>query len=392
VVKSDSLYGNHSGSNWAVYTQVDKRFNRLTLSLGLRGEYFKLNDEVNTSDINLLYISSIRNERRVKAIYDTETQYYRQLDIQRDSVKLVEASKIKPVLRFGINYQLAEYSFIRASYGQGYRYPTVAEKFVQTNAGSLAVFPNPQLRPEYGTSAEIGIKQGIKIGNWNGFVDVAGFWTEYRDMMEFNFGIWFPDTASPDYQQFVVNKLKYLGFKSVNVSNARITGVDISVTGTGKVGPVNLTVFGGYNYTKPINLNYDYFDSLNLAGPRFLKYRFFHLWKGDVQLDYKKFSTGMSVRYNSFMINIDESFEENILTYIFNNPGNAEVFILPGLREYRQIHRGGNLIFDYRFGYDISEKTRISLIINNLLNAENMGRPGDLMAPRAFMMQYVFKI
>ena len=31
--------------------------------------------------------------------------------------------KIVPVFRAGINWQAAEYTFIRASFGQGYRYP-----------------------------------------------------------------------------------------------------------------------------------------------------------------------------------------------------------------------------------------------------------------------------
>lgn len=42
---------------------------------------------------------------------------------------------------------------------------------------------------EKGFNAELGFKQGYKIGNFQGFVDVAGFYTQYKDMVEFQFGL-----------------------------------------------------------------------------------------------------------------------------------------------------------------------------------------------------------
>ncbi|MCK7529806.1 MAG: hypothetical protein MZV63_01475 [Marinilabiliales bacterium] len=35
------------------------------------------------------------------------------------------------------------YTFLRASFGQGYRYPSIAEKYATTTLGSVKVFPNP---------------------------------------------------------------------------------------------------------------------------------------------------------------------------------------------------------------------------------------------------------
>jgi iron complex outermembrane receptor protein len=384
VVVSDSLYGNHVGRNVAVYSQLDKRFNRLTLSLGVRGEYFKIDDVEAVNDINLVYLNKIGQKQFV----DTG-RTYSVVDLGRDTINIVRGSKVKPVFRFGLNYRIAEATFLRASMGQGYRFPSVAEKFVATSVGALSVFPNENLLPENGFSAEIGIKQGFKLGSWTGFVDVAGFWTEYRNMMEFSFGIWFPDTASVSYQNYVLNKVKYLGFKSVNVGNARITGTEISAAVQGKIGPVKVSFFGGYTYTKPVNLNYNPNDTTGLAGPFFLKYRFFHLAKGDVQLEYKMFSAGLATRYNSFMINIDDSFEKDVSSYFIPFP--LGIYILPGLEKYRKIHRGGNLTFDLRFGVEVNEKSRVSLIVNNLLNAENMSRPGDLQPPRMYMIQYLIQ-
>jgi iron complex outermembrane receptor protein len=366
VILSDSLYGYHDGANYALYAQIDKRFfNRLSISLGLRGEYFKIDEEESVTDVNIY----------------TKT----------DTITLMKAVKMRPVMRFGLNYQALEYTFIRASFGQGYRFPSVAEKYVQTSVGALTIFPNQQLQPETGTSAEIGIKQGFKIGNWNGFLDVAAFSTTYRNMMEFAFGIYFPDSVTPQQQQFLGNKLKYLGFKSINVSNARINGIEASVAGNGKIGPFEISLFAGYTYTQPLNLNYNpNLDTIKSENANVLKYRFFHNVKGDIQIDYKKVFVGLSSRYNSNIINIDDSFQKPVFSYII--PGATfGPTILPGLENYRAIHNTGNLYFDFRVGYQINNSNKVSLVINNVLNAENMGRPGDMQAPRLFMLQFVTK-
>jgi hypothetical protein len=65
--------------------------------------------------------------------------------------------------------------------------------------------------------------------------------------------------------------------------------------------------------------------------------------------------------------------------------------ILPALENYRAIHNTGNLYFDFRIGYQISNSNKVSLIVNNMMNTENMGRPGDMQAPRLWMLQYVTK-
>ncbi len=366
VILSDSLYGFHDGANYALYAQIDKRFfNRLSISLGLRGEYFKIDDEESVTDVNIY----------------TKT----------DTITLLKGVKMRPVMRFGLNYQAFEYTYIRASFGQGYRFPSVAEKYVKTSVGALTVFPNQQLQPETGTSAEVGIKQGFKIANWNGFIDVAAFSTTYRNMMEFAFGIYFPDSFPPQQQQFLGNKLKYLGFKSVNVSNARINGIEASIAGNGKIGPLDISLFAGYTYTQPLNLNYNpNLDTIKNENANVLKYRFFHNVKGDLQIDYKKFYVGLSSRYNSNIINIDDSFQKPVFSYII--PGATfGPTILPGLENYRAIHNTGNLYFDFRIGYQISNANKVSLIVNNMLNTENMGRPGDMQAPRLWMLQYVTK-
>ena len=96
---------------------------------------------------------------------------------------------IKPVARLGVNYQVAEATFLRASFGQGYRFPAVSEKFISMSLGAVKVFPNLKLTPETSWSVEVGAKQGYKFGKWKGFADAAVYFQRMYDMMEFGFVI-----------------------------------------------------------------------------------------------------------------------------------------------------------------------------------------------------------
>jgi outer membrane receptor protein involved in Fe transport len=109
------------------------------------------------------------------------------------------------------------------------------------------------------------------------------------------------------------------------------------------------------------------------------------LAKADIEAVYKVFSIGFSARYNSYMKNIDKIFEEEVLP-------SSGIYILPGLKKYREENNKGNLVFDARIGYDINEKYRLGFVVNNFLNTEYMGRPGDIQAPRNFILQIQAKI
>ena len=97
---------------------------------------------------------------------------------------------MKPIVRAGLNLKLSQATWLRYSYGQGYRFPTITEKFIKTKTGGLDVFPNPTLQPETSWNTEVGLKQGFKIKNFVGFADVAAFWQEYSNTIEFTYGFW----------------------------------------------------------------------------------------------------------------------------------------------------------------------------------------------------------
>jgi outer membrane cobalamin receptor len=322
-IKSE-LYEDHSANNMGAFAQADAKIGRLNVSVG--GRY----------ESNLIDGS---NEESI------------------------------PVIRSGINFRALEHTYLRASYGQGYRYPSIAEKYVSTQVGNIVIYPNDSIQSETGWTAEIGIKQGLKLGEWRGFLDVAGFWSEYQDMMEFTFG---------HYGTFT-DPLYGFGFKSVNVGNTRIKGIDVELTGAGNIGRVPVSILCGYTYIDPVQKDFDAAEDTlkNSANYNILKYRYRHLFKGDIEVNPGKFMIGASARFNSFMENIDA---------VFESPAT-----IPGVEHYRSVHDYGDWVFDTRFGYRVTEHFRVSVIVRNIFNHEYMGRPADMQPPINYALQLNMK-
>lgn len=353
AVVNSALYGDHHSNNYSAYGQLEKKYKKLDLTAGLRFEYFDQDGKKGDSDF---YFGNNRQHK----------------------------IPVFPIIRTAAHYELFKYTHLRASFGQGVRYPAIAERYTQTSVGSLNVFPNPALMRETGWAAELGVKQGVKIGKWKGLLDVAGFINQYDNMMEFTFGFFMPAGMIPSLNPNDPGYInKWIGFKASNAEKARISGIEFSFSSEGKIGEVELRSLIGYTYMNPISLNNDstYRSTFSDTTTDMLKYRFKHLAKADVEAVYKKVNLGFSMRYNSFMKNIDRVFEENL----------QGTYILPGLKQYRQEHNTGNIVFDARVGYEINEHYRVGFVVNNLLNTEYMGRPGDIQAPRSFILQVQLK-
>lgn len=331
------LYKDRTANNVSAYAQFDRKFfKKLFVTVGTRFEYFKM---------------------------DTAATEYNLAWKKNDTLTL----PFRPVMRVGVNYQAGKATYIRVSYGQGYRFPCIAEKYIRTSAAGLEIYPNDSLQPEYGQSAEIGVKQGISFGKWKGYADAAIFWMEYSDMMEFTFGHY----GGPTDPFFG------LGFKSINIGKTRITGVDVSVMGEGMIGPFSLGLVAGYTYMDPISLTYNAaVDTLfNTSKENVLKYRYRHIAKFDMEAGYKKVTVGMNMRYNSFMENID---------LVFNSA-------IAGVADYREKYNKGDLMFDAHVMVQVTEMVRLSLITNNVFNRECTSRPADVLAPRNFTVQIAVK-
>lgn len=360
--------------NFAAYMQVDKKIRQvLTASAGMRYEYYQINDQ---------------------------------------------EFVVKPVFRTGFNLQAGKQTFFRASYGQGYRFPTIAEKFIRTSAGGMGVYPNTELQPETSWNAELGIKQGVKIWRFVGYLDIAGFWQEYKNAMEYVFAKW--EKKGANY-----------GFKFVNSGDIQVRGVDISLLGQGKFNEdFGMNLLAGYTFTKPVSLTpHEVYarDSSEVYNPTtgqfesgtisyvnssidttnyILKYRFQHLAKADIEFTYKKFAVGYSVRYYSYMQNIDRTFYKIDIPAAF--PGVQSLYT--GITHYRgdeyvpapdpvtpdQViigpNKKGNTVMDMRLSYEISKRTKLAFVVSNIMNKEYSLRPLKIEAPRTSAIQFTFKV
>jgi iron complex outermembrane receptor protein len=284
----------------------------------------------------------------------------------------------KPVFRAGVNYAAGRATFLRASTGQGFRFPSMAELFVTTSVGPLTVYSNPNLQPESGNNAELGIKQGYKIRKFRGFADLSVFQMELNNMMEFSFGQWDPNTLP--------------GFKSVNVGTGKIRGIEFETVGDGKIGKTQWQIIGGYTYTLPQVVNPEYVYARDSAGlllnfintrndsNNLMKYRYQHLVRVDVQCSYKKWESGFSYRYNSRMTNIDGAFTRGILP----------IFIT-GIQASMD-NAGVAHVFDWRLAFKPNQHWKINLQVNNVFNREYVGRPSDIRPPRSVQLQAVWTL
>ncbi|MBK8615095.1 MAG: TonB-dependent receptor [Flavobacteriales bacterium] len=341
--------GKNEATNAAAYLQADKKLlkEKLMLSAGVRYENFTVNDDAQST----------------------------------------------PVFRAGANYQLFQATYLRASYGQGFRFPTIGERYIRTSVGKLNIYPNPDLDPERSWNIEGGIKQGFKFGKFMGFVDAVVFQQEFTDYIEFTFGQW----GNPlDVQNFLG-----LGFKSVNTGGARVTGYELELAGKGNFGSSLVTVMVGYTHTLPVsttpdevyakptypgaswppatytNTSYDPTDNI-------LKFRVQNLFRGDVQVECKRFAPGLSVRYNSHVRNIDKAFVD-----LDESPP----YLLPtGAGEWMRTHTTGDWIIDARLGYNLSDQVRVAFIVNNVTNLVYAIRPMSIEAPRSMQVMLTYTL
>lgn len=364
---------NQSISYYGEY-QYQKKFARydLTLTGGITGTQSNTSAE--------LYGDTSYVAKNLGTYLQLEKKFFNKLSIvtgARYEKNTIEGPKIiqgedisnkyipesKPVFRFGLNFELFKNTNIRASWGQGFRYPTIAEKFTNTFSGGLIILPNPDLKSESGSTIEIGIRQGWKIGYIKGFVDYSVFKSDYKDMIEFHL----KRGKSGFY------------FGADNIGNTIIKGYEFTTGFQGKFKNIGIGFMGGYTSIAPKYKDFtDEIKGGSSVDYNILRYRYKKSFKFDLELEYKKIILGFGSSYNSFMEAVDKAFEINGL-------------ILKGVKKYRQEHNGGNNIYRMRLGYNI-RYFGILINVDNLFNREYSTRPGLLQAPRSFTLSLSFKL
>jgi iron complex outermembrane receptor protein len=335
-IRDVKYYTTRDIMNYAAFIQVEKKFfHKLTLTGGVRLEFAQLAGQTVMNRLPLVNIINTAMKGK-KDIY----------------------SPVTPLGRIGLNYQATEGTFIRGSFGQGFRYPALSEKYVYTLRSGALVFPNDSLRPENGWSAEVGIKQGVKISKWMAYFDLSGFVMRYHDMIEFQYYSHAPDSVIP----------YGIPFRAVNVTDARIMGVEFSAVANGKIFGVPLNFLIGYTFLDPRNLSYDKTDP---SSTPLLKYRSQHTAKADIQANYKGATLGVSAFYTSNMKYIDQ----------------VGIGALKVVSDFRKTHDKGEFVMDLRAGYSYKDKATFMFICKNVLNTEYMLRPALIEAPRNYTFQ-----
>ncbi|MBO4232033.1 MAG: TonB-dependent receptor [Bacteroidales bacterium] len=348
--------------NLAVYAQIEQKFlkhKNLVLSLGARWEMYKLKD-----------------------VFEN-----------------------KPIFRAGINYQIPKsHTSFRASFGQGYRYPSIGERFIAIHVGRYGFYPNPELVSETSWNLEAGIMQPFKAGDaFQGMIDIAGFYQSYKNYIEFCMGPW------GDRGSF----MDRFGFRFLNTGPATITGVDINFMAGGKISKnVEYSISMSYNYNLPLASNpdkayyendgkeYTFNNTSSDTTRRVLKYRIEHMAKFDVEFTFwKQLSVGFTGSYYSAMKNVDKFF----FTYDVENPNLSSVRIkqlramgdLPFCGYYNYFnskdYQRGSWVFDARVSWNIKDVT-LSFIVKNLFNKSYALRPLYVEPTRTFTLQFVYHL
>ncbi len=294
-----------------------------------------------------------------------------------------------PVFRIGASFEIRKYNYLRISFGQAFRVPSIAERYVLYSLGGVTILPNTSLKPERGYTAELGYKRSIKIGSWLGYFDATLFYTQFKDMVEFVFGV---KDDPPAY-----NIIPY--FQSQNISNARIFGWELTWYGEGHIAPnVDMVTMLGYTYFYGVNLN-DTTNKTNTNLGSFLKNSFTHFilptakddytwnketagmlkyrnpqqFKADIDFVlYKKYHLGTSLQYYGYMTQVDNVF----------------AIFVQGVDAYRMERRNkGDTFWDLRAGYDFNRNLSLNFIVKNVLNSYSVFRIGRPDQPRSFTVQ-----
>lgn len=386
---SNQSDNDQSNASWMTYAEYQMQYRHQPSGINISAGAVLTNTEVTAE----LYSDSVFTNRNIAAYAQIERRFWDKLTlnagvrlennllkspmfIDGDTIPNGEIEESRPVVRFGANYQLASVTYLRASWGQGYRFPSIAEKFINTQAGGIRVRPNVNLESEFGWSGELGLRQGFGGDGWNGYVDAAYFWSEYDDMMEFS--------AALDPSTFT------LFFQSQNVGGTIIKGLEVNTFVSADLLGIETGFQAGYTYIDPQFKDFDESGNgkpvtdlrLSLAqrnaakstaDENVLKYRSKHNFKFDIQLQKNAWFGGIGFNYVSELL----AFDRVLLIQV------------PGLLSPQEDDMDGYQTVDFRLGY-AWDFIKIQAQLKNAFDERYSARPGYLEAPRNITLRLGF--
>jgi iron complex outermembrane receptor protein len=219
----------------------------------------------------------------------------------------------------GLNYRLSDNIALRASFGTGFRAPTLSEAFTSTTASGITIKPNPNLKPETNWTAEFGANyQATNFIDFNASL----FQNEFYDFIE-------PTVDPTDGLVFFEN-----------VTRARIQGFEFN------------SDFSFLENKLQLSLNYTYLWTKDLQLNQPLKYRPRNLINASIDYFAYNFDFGADYRYSSKVEEIDYQLID--LGVIKDGALRSDINVL-----------------DLRTGYDLNSTgmpVKVFFNINNVLN------------------------
>ncbi|MCX7606414.1 MAG: TonB-dependent receptor [Bacteroidia bacterium] len=375
-VYAREVFGRARGRQLAGFAQAEIDFWKFHISGGVRYQYEDIEGD---TSLKIAYGRVVKGD-------------------QATAIRLVTIRE--PIFRGGITFTPFAGTTLRLSFGQGIRSPSVAERFTTTGAGGITVLPNPFVKIERGYSAEVGLRQYIKIKDeFKGFIDISAFRMEFRDMVEFQVNV-----------DAVLAGFPGLPFSAINLSRAFIQGIEPIWGFRYERNKFFVSISGGMTLIEPINPdgskaldtmnnNAGAFTVLNTALsnpapntpeyaigrdiPYTLKYRNKQIIRSIGEIGYGSFSFTTNFRYASRITNVDKLF------FLLGATSNNQ---LAGLEEFfRDYASKPYTVWDFIFAYEAG-KARWSFHIFNAFNRIYTTLPGTLNEQRSFAIQCILRI
>jgi outer membrane receptor for ferrienterochelin and colicins len=325
-----SLEGNHSNSDF-MYTemQYNRQFGKHYLVAGITPSYSGVRSNLFGDRQGYTFAAYLQDE--IKIAEDLTGTAGARLDYF-DIDELGSDQRVSP--KIGLVYKPDEGTVLRLSSGTGFRAPSMAEAFTSTTAGGLVIEPNPDLKPEYSFSVEVGWNQTFSEAL---YTQLSCFYNYYRDLIEGGF-----QTNG--------------NIRFENITEARITGFEYNL---------NWQVFSGVLW---LNAGYTFVNARDAVTGDYLKYRPRHLLYLNSNQAWLGFETGVDYRFISRFDAIDETF----------------ALIIPDAEE-----RVADHMVDVRISrlidFDLMP-LKISLQINNLLQYNYVDVIGSIAPIRNYVL------
>lgn len=236
--------------------------------------------------------------------------------------------------RVGATWSAGDGTVFRASYGWGFRSPSIAERFTSAAGAGLTTKPNPHLRSERSTSYELGFQQKLPIP---ATVDVALFVNDFENLVE-------PTIDAQDGRIYFSN-----------ITSARIEGAEVLLRAS------------FFDKVFETMLGYTYIFPKDRTTNSIMKYRPRHLAHAEGNLTFEQWKFGVDFRYASRIEEIDRA----LALVVTDADKRVETFLT-----------------DVRLSYHHSAflPLRITLSANNLFQYHFVEVPGNLSPIRNFIL------